>query len=232
MMPFIRLVAFLSLASFVVFASCKSNECTYSDVACDGNVMVFCGSSDQDPTLRVQRRSCESGEMCAVGYYPHAYNPIPYVFCFPDLGPDPACAGSIGYCKGDEPVGCRDGHALQIIASPCSPGTCSFEPSAPGSWPSCGIPDAGRQFDLCEDQGDGVSCGIWFPHCDGGLTSCYTGWHVSAACCSQAEVDAGTCAQKPFRRVDGSIVERAGGFTGCQLVGMSEPRWCCTEIAP
>src|SRR5204863_5749596 len=103
--------------------------------------------------------------------------------------------------------------------------------------PSCGIPDPGPQLDPCEDRGDGLSCGISAPACDGGLASCYTGWHVSAACCSQGPTEAGTWVQKPFRRVDGSIVERAGGCAGCILAGMpdagiADPGWCCTHLAP
>src|SRR5579859_2221643 len=232
-MLFTRLLVFASFASWVVFASCSRDECTYNDVACEGNVMVFCGSGDHDPRLRVERRSCQSGEMCAVGFFTHHSEPIPYVFCFPDLGPDPACTSSIGYCKGDLPVGCRDGHALGIYPSSCLPGTCGFDSSAPGSWPTCGIVDAGMQYDRCEDQGDAsTSCPIWFAPCDGGLSSCYTGWHVSAGCCSESDADGGTCSQRPIRRVDGSIVERDGGFAGCRLVGQSEPRWCCTEVAP
>ena len=228
-----HLLAFASLALWFVFASCNRDECEYNDVACDGNVMVFCGTSDMDPHRKVQRRSCNTGEMCAVGYFARHYDPVPYVFCLPDLGSDPGCNGSIGYCKGNLPVACKDGHALQFIPSPCLAGTCGFDPAAPGSWPTCGIVDAGRPFDPCEDQGDAsTSCPIWFPTCDGGSASCYTGWHLSAACCSESEADAGTCPQKPFRRVDGAIAERAGGFAGCKLVGQSEPRWCCTEIAP
>jgi len=215
---------------------CGGNQCAYTDVACEGNVMVYCGADEQGGGLKVQRRACDPGTRCTIGHFPHGLPDYSISWCFDDLGPDPRCEGQIGICAGDQPLVCQDGHALQgslICAGAFRP--CGFDATDPGSWPAClGVVDAGSgPTDPCEDRGDAATyCPIWFPPCDGTPASpCFNAWRVSSLCCSLQgnPMDAAQCSGTPFRRVDGSIQTRVGGFVGCQATGMIDENWCCTE---
>jgi len=221
------------VVSWCAFASCGGNECTSGEVSCAGNVMVFCASEERGPPT-VHRRPCASGERCTVGYFAGGTPDFPYVWCFADLGSDPRCTNLSGFCSGNQPFVCQDGHLLQAASGPCPQVyTCGFDPGQPGSWPSClDNGDGGSPRDLCEDLGDApTACPIWFPPCDdGGMAPCYNAWHIPAGCCDTSAIDggAGRCGT-PFRRIDGSKQERVGGFAGCRAVGMSQPAWCCAE---
>jgi hypothetical protein len=164
-----RLLGFLCVTSSAAVPGCKGDECTYSDVSCDGNVMVFCGTADQDPRFRIERRACDPGRLCTVGQ--PASDPsgqIPaqarYVYCLADLGADARCTNQIGFCsENNEPLVCQDGHALSpcgaIPCGPCSPSLCQLDPNQPGTWPTC----RPSPPSLCTDRDSG-------PFCDASVT--------------------------------------------------------------
>jgi hypothetical protein len=196
--------------------------------------MVFCAQSKEHAPLTIQRRACQSGERCTVGYFAGGIPDYPIAWCFADLGSDPRCMGPNGFCSEGQAFVCQDGHRLQGTFGPCPPGyVCGLDPGQPGSWPSClGNGDGGTPRDVCEDLGDArTACPIWFPPCDdGGRAPCYNAWHISAGCCDTSMSDGGAShCGIPFRRIDGSTQERVGAFAGCKAVGMSQPSWCCTE---
>jgi hypothetical protein len=219
------------VVSWSVVAGCVGDECSYEDVSCDGNVKVFCVSGDHGGARTIERRACEANQRCTVGRPPHGTPES--VYCLDDTGPDPRCDGQIGFCGGDQPFVCQDGHAL-IGGTSCAivGGVCGFDSTVPGTWPVC-LGGGPTPPDPCEDRGDAATyCPIWSPPCDGTPSRpCFNAWHVSAACCNPqaATKDPAQCIFTPFRRLDGSIEKRPGGFVNCKPAGETDLGWCCTE---
>jgi hypothetical protein len=234
-----RLILFVpGVITWFAFANCLgANECNYSDVACEGNVQVTCGSEERNPRLTVHRTPCPDGTLCSLGYFsPTGLPSLARPQCFTDLGPDPRCMNQTGFCSDEQPFGCQDGHLLGPVAERCPLGaTCNFDPTRPGGWPTCvGSGDGGpRPPAKCEDLGDASTfCSNLFPSCDdsGINLLCYNGWHISDTCCDPY-IDPGgeVCTGMPFRRLDGSIQKRPEGFLGCKYAGSTPPSWCCIE---
>lgn len=140
-------------------------QCTESEVRCEGNEIQVCTREDHDGRLYWAKRSCAPG-VCKLSQTPRG------PFCARDSEPDARCADgqARSLCAGNEVLNCREGFVESSLDCTTGAAFPSYKPGLPAIGPSadsgfCST-TAGRSFCAIE-PGPNQSCGTSDEACDG-----------------------------------------------------------------